>query len=168
MTLRRRRRAAAAAWSIGLGTTGPGGPSGLDPGRHLLLYDGVCGLCGRFVRFVLAHDHRRRFLFAALQGAVGRELVAGLGKDPDRLEAVHVVVDYRSGPDRVLSRSAAALFVLDELGWPWRVATVLGWAPTVLLDWLYDRVAAHRYRLFGRHAACPAPAPEHRERFLDT
>ena len=138
-----------------------------DSGRHLLLYDGVCGLCDRFVRFVLAYDRRRRFRFAALQSSVGRDLVAAFGRDPDRLDTVHVVVDYRSPARRVLNRSAAALFVLDELGWPWRLATALGWAPTYLLDWLYDRVAARRYRLFGRHAACPAPDPEHRDRFLD-
>jgi len=140
----------------------------LEPGRHLLLYDGVCGLCDRFVRFVLVHDHRRRFRFAALQGAVGRELVARLGRDPDRLETVHVIVDYPSGAGRVLSRSAAALFVVAELGWPWRLATVLRWAPSALLDRLYDRVAASRYRLFGRHSACPAPDPDYRDRFLDT
>ena len=138
-----------------------------DSGRHLLLYDGVCGLCDRFVRFVLARDHRRRFRFATLQGPVGRDLVAAFGRDPDRLETVHVVVDYRSGMGRVLDRSAAALFVLDQLGRPWRLAAVLRRVPATPRDWLYDRVAAHRYQLFGRHASCPAPDPRHRDRFLD-
>lgn len=142
-------------------------PSGADSGRHLLLYDGVCGLCDRFVRFVLARDRRGRFRFAALQGPVGRDLVAGFGRDPDRLEAVHVVVDYRSGTGRVLNRSAAALFVLGQLGWPWRLATVLRRVPAGPRDWCYDRVAAHRYRLFGRRASCPAPDPRYRDRFLD-
>ena len=151
----------------GLRVTDASGPVGLDSGRHLLLYDGVCGLCDRFVRFVLARDHRRRFRFATLQGPVGRDLVASWGRDPDRLETVHVVVDYRSETVRVLNRSAAALFVLGELGWPWRLATVLRRVPPALRDRLYDRVAAHRYRLFGRHASCPAPDPRYRERFLD-
>ena len=142
-------------------------PSGLDSGRHLLLYDGVCGLCDRFVRFVLARDHRGRFRFATLQGPVGRDLVAAFGRDPDRLETVHVVVDYRSDAARVLNRSAAALFVLGQLGWPWRLASILRWVPAALRDRLYDRVAAHRYRLFGRHAACPAPDPAYRDRFID-
>lgn len=147
--------------------TGPSGPDRLDSGRHLLLYDGVCGLCDRFVRFVLARDHRRRFRFAMLQGPVGRDLVAASGGDPDRLETVHVVVDYRSESGRMLTRSAAALFVLGQLGWPWRLATILRGVPAAPRDWLYNRVAAHRYRLFGRHASCPAPDPRHRDRFLD-
>ena len=147
--------------------TGPSGPDRLDSGRHLLLYDGVCGLCDRFVRFVLARDHRRRFRFAMLQGPVGRDLVAAFGGDPDRLETVHVVVDYRSESGRVLTRSAAALFVLGQLGWPWRLATILRGVPAAPRDWLYDRVAAHRYRFFGRHASCPVPDPRYRDRFLD-
>ena len=138
-----------------------------DSGRHLLLYDGVCGLCDRFVRFVLAHDRGRRFRFAPMQSPVGRNLVSAFGRDPDRLDTVYVIVEYRSAAGRVLSRSAAALFVLGQLGWPWRLATVLRRVPAAPRDWLYDRVAAHRYRLFGRHASCPAPDPRHRDRFLD-
>ena len=145
--------------------TDASGPS--DAGRHLLLYDGVCGLCHRFVGFVLARDGRRRFRFAALQSPVGRRLVAAHGGDPDRLDSVCVVADYASETARVLRRSAAALFVLDQLGPPWRFAAVLRRAPAPALDWLYDRVAARRYRMFGRRAACPAPRPEHRDRFLD-
>ena len=139
-----------------------------DSGRHLLLYDGVCGLCDRFVRFALAHDRRRRFRFAALQSPVGRDLAEAFGSDPDHLDTVRVVVDYRLRARRVLNRSAAALFVMGQLGWPWRLAVILRCVPLVLRDWLYDRVAAHRYRIFGRHASCPAPDPRHRDRFLDT
>ena len=138
-----------------------------DSGRHLLLYDSVCGLCHRFVRFVLARDRRRRFRFAAMQSPVGRELVEAFGRDPDRLDTVHVVVDYRSTTRRVLNRSAAALFVMGQLGWPWRLAAILRCVPPGLRDWFYDRVAAHRYRIFGRHASCPAPDPRYRDRFLD-
>lgn len=147
--------------------TDAGRPSGLDAGRHLLLYDGACGLCDGFVRFVLARDRRRRFRFAAIQGRVGRSLLAAHGRDPDRLDTVYVAVDHASEKARVLDRSAAVLFVFDQLGPPWRAAALLRHAPAPLLDWLYDRVAAHRYRVFGRLPACPVPDPEHRDRFLD-
>ena len=36
-------------------------------GSHLLLYDGVCGLCNWLVQLVLAHDPHGVFHFAALQ-----------------------------------------------------------------------------------------------------
>ena len=131
------------------------------------MYDGLCGLCDRFVRFVLAHDRRRRFRFAALQSGIGRSVLAARGGDPDRLETVYVVADYESPTGPVLNRSAAALFVLDQLGWPWRLASLLRRAPAAPLDRLYDAAAARRYRLFGRHDVCPAPDPRYRDRFLD-
>ncbi len=147
--------------------TGTGARSEADTGRHLVLYDGACGLCDRFVRFVLVRDRRRCFRFAALQSRVGRERLAAHGGDPDRLDTVCVVVHHASARERLLTRSAAALFVLGQLGWPWRLAAVLRRAPAMPLDWLYDQVAARRRRIFGRPAVCPAPDPEHRDRFLD-
>ena len=32
-------------------------------GAHLVLYDGVCGLCNRLLQFLLKHDHRAVFSF---------------------------------------------------------------------------------------------------------
>ena len=34
-------------------------------GIHLVLYDGVCGLCSRLLRFAIRHDRRCVFRFAS-------------------------------------------------------------------------------------------------------
>jgi predicted DCC family thiol-disulfide oxidoreductase YuxK len=136
-------------------------------GRHLMLYDGVCGLCNRVNRFVLRHDRNGRFDFAPLQSPTGQRFLRQLGKDPEALDTFYVVADYRSG-GTVLSRARAALFVLDSLGAPWRAAAVVRILPARLLDGLYTLVARHRYRVFGRFDACPLPRPEDRARFIDT
>ncbi len=39
----------------------------VDLANPIILYDGVCALCNRAVRFVLKHDYHDRFRFAALQ-----------------------------------------------------------------------------------------------------
>jgi predicted DCC family thiol-disulfide oxidoreductase YuxK len=36
-------------------------------GAHVVFYDGVCGLCDRFVTFIIRRDRARQFRFAALQ-----------------------------------------------------------------------------------------------------
>ena len=36
-------------------------------GIHLVLYDGVCGLCSRLLRFAIRHDRRCVFRFASLR-----------------------------------------------------------------------------------------------------
>ena len=142
------------------------GPSGGE-GQHLLLYDGVCGLCDHLVQFVLAHDAGGAFDFAPLQSATGREAVAREGGDPDALTSFYVVRDYRTPEARSLVKGRAALFVAHALGWPWKVAGVLGVLPTAVLNLGYDVVARYRYRVFGRFEQCALPRPEQRKRFID-
>jgi predicted DCC family thiol-disulfide oxidoreductase YuxK len=137
-------------------------------GAHLVLYDGVCGLCSRLVQFLLAHDRRRVFDFASLQSRTGRRTVQRSGGDPDQLTSFYVVANYRTADARVIDRGRAAVFVAAELGWPWRLATAIGVLPTALLDRGYDAVARNRYRLFGRRDQCLVPSPAFRTRFVDS
>lgn len=136
-------------------------------GAHLVLYDGVCGLCNRLLQFVFAHDRRAVFRFASLQSPVGRATVARFGGNPDELTTFYVVADYRSDRARIVNKSRAALFVARELGWPWRAVTVIAVLPKPILDRVYDAIARSRYRLFGRVEHCVIPTPELRRRFID-
>jgi predicted DCC family thiol-disulfide oxidoreductase YuxK len=136
-------------------------------GIHLVLYDGVCGLCNRLVQFLLATDHRAVFDFASLQGVTGTTIVEGAGMNSDELNSFFVLAHYRTGNSRVLAKSQAALFVAAELGWPWKLASLMRALPSAVLDRAYDLVARHRYRIFGHYDQCVAPRPEHRDRFLE-
>jgi len=135
-------------------------------GRHLVLYDGVCGLCNRLVQFILAHDHDAVFRFAPLQSAIGHGWVARSGGNPGELTTVYVIPEYETAPPQLLARSAAVLFVVGEVPGPWRLLRVLGLLPKTLLDFAYQQVAKSRYRIFGRVEVCLLPSAEHRQRFL--
>ena len=76
----------------------------LAEAAHLVLYDGVCGLCGSLLRFLLTHDRRGVFAFASLQSAIGRAVVEGLGGDPTELTSFYVVANYRTGFSRTFAR----------------------------------------------------------------
>lgn len=136
-------------------------------GRHLLLYDGVCGLCNRVTRFVLRFDRREVFDFAPLQSATGRDFLLRLGENPGELNTFYVAAGYRTRQPRILSKSRAALFVITALGWPWRLFGLFRLVPAPLLDVCYDVVARRRYQVFGRYDTCPMPSPEQRRRFID-
>lgn len=133
---------------------------------HLVLYDGACGLCNRLLQFLLEHDRRAVFSFASLQSDVGRTMVERFGADPNELTSFHVLTNYRTNHVQMCSRSRAALFVAGQLGWPWRAAVLARILPTAVLDRVYDLVARHRYRLFGRVEPCLTPRPEFRRRFI--
>jgi len=137
------------------------------PGKHLVLYDGVCGMCHRFLQFILPRDRRGVFRFAALQSATGKAIVERSGADANELTTFYVVEDYQTPAAGVLTKSRAGLFVLNALGWPWKAAAMIGVLPTAWLDAAYDIVARHRYRVFGRHDRCLLPRPEYRDRFID-
>jgi predicted DCC family thiol-disulfide oxidoreductase YuxK len=140
----------------------------------ILLYDGVCGLCNRFVQFILRHDRNAIFRFASLQSALASRILARHNLNPSDLDTVYVVVNPDSqnpngaSTELLLSRSDAALFVLKRLSAPWpAVAFMLQLLPNFLRDSAYNAIARRRYRVFGRSAACPLPAPQDRNRFLD-
>lgn len=132
----------------------------------VVLYDGVCGLCNRLVRFILRRDPGGRFRFAALQSPLGAELLRRHGRDARDLDAVYLLAGYGTPGERLLSRAGAVVRILRSLGGAWRAALILEILPSRLLDAAYDFVAARRYRIFGRAEACLAPPAEFRSRFL--
>lgn len=136
-------------------------------GDHLLLYDGVCGMCDGLIRFVLERDERV-FDFAALQSPAAHAALAPFGGGIEALTTMYVVVNYRGAAPTLLPKSRAALFVMARLGWPWKAGALLGVLPASVLDYLYDVVARHRYRVFGRHEQCVIPRPDVRSRFIDS
>jgi predicted DCC family thiol-disulfide oxidoreductase YuxK len=136
-------------------------------GLHLVLYDGVCGLCHRLVQFLLRYDRRAAFDFASLQSGTGRAMVERSGGNRHGLNSFYIVANYRTPAARVMTRSRAALFVAGELGWPWKLGCVLRAIPSRMLDRGYDFIARHRYRVFGRSEQCLVPQWEFRNRFVE-
>jgi predicted DCC family thiol-disulfide oxidoreductase YuxK len=128
---------------------------------YILLYDGHCGLCNRFVRFVVKRDKLRAMRFATLQGELGK---AALRQLPEIADVDSVILLHREG---AWVRSTASLEVARYLGGAWSVTLAAYAVPRLMRDWLYDFIARRRYGWFGRHDSCPIPAPEVRERFLD-
>jgi predicted DCC family thiol-disulfide oxidoreductase YuxK len=141
------------------GTWAPRPIAGIPSG--VILFDGVCVFCSRWVAFVIARDRAKTFRFLPIQSEGGRRLAERIGVTPDDPETNAVVLDGVA-----YLKSDAALMVLARLpGWSW---ARLGWAfPKALRDWTYDRIAKNRYRIFGRLDACMVPGPEVRDRFLD-
>jgi len=131
-------------------------------GRHVIVFDGDCVLCSGFFRFVLTRDTRRLYSFAVAQSPFGEALYAHFGLKPADYDTNLVL------HDGVLStRLDAFAAVMGDLGWPWRALSVVRWLPRPLSDWLYERIARNRYRLFGRRDSCLVPGPDVRAQFIE-
>jgi predicted DCC family thiol-disulfide oxidoreductase YuxK len=131
------------------------------PDDDVILYDGVCIFCSRWVRFVAARDTAKRFRFTPIQSEYGARLARTLGinpEDPDTNAVVH-------GSDAFL-KSDAALTVLSHLpGWGW--VRMLFAVPKLLRDPIYSLVARNRYRIFGKYDACFVPDADLRARVIE-
>ena len=131
-------------------------------GQHATLYyDGECGLCDRFVQFVLRRDHSEYFQFATLQSEGGRRQLATLDMSGTDLKTIMLV----EGDERY-TRSTAALRICRRLAAPWPLLYGFMVIPKPLRDGVYSFVAARRKRWFPPPAECPVMPPELRRRFL--
>lgn len=118
-------------------------------GDNVVVFDGVCNLCTSASRWILRHDHREVFQVVPAQSEAGRELLRPHGLDGDRLPSLVVL---RQG--QALLRSEAVLEIARHLGGGWPLLRLFRVVPRRLLDWLYDGLARHRYRWFGRNEVC--------------
>lgn len=134
------------------------------PAHPVVLFDGVCNLCNRAVVWLLERDDEARLRFASLQSGAARELLQQSGvADPRTLPDSIVLVDH----DRVHLRSTAALRIAGMLGFPYSLLRLALVVPRPLRDGVYNFIARHRYRWFGRRDVCMRPRPEWASRFLD-
>jgi predicted DCC family thiol-disulfide oxidoreductase YuxK len=128
---------------------------------HVILFDGVCIFCSRWVRFVAARDTAKRFRFTPIQSAYGTRLAKALGIDPDDPDTNAVI--HGGG---VFLKSDAALTVLAQLpGWRW--VRALFAVPKPLRNAAYNLVAQNRYRIFGKYDACFVPDADLRARVIE-
>jgi predicted DCC family thiol-disulfide oxidoreductase YuxK len=118
------------------------------PDDDIILYDGVCVFCSRWIRFIAARDRDRRFRFTAIQSDYGQRLAQAFGinpADPDTNAVIHGGIAH--------FKSDAALTVLSALpGWQW--VRLLRAVPEPLRDTFYNLVASNRYRIFGKYEVC--------------
>lgn len=135
--------------------------TGADAGEAVVVFDGTCVLCNGWVDFLLRHDRRGRYRFAAMQGTAGRALLARHGLDPDDPASFLLLEDAHAWTDTDGIRR-----VLAGLGGVWTLAHLMVLVPRRLRDAIYRRLALNRYRWFGT-TACRIPDETERMRFLD-
>lgn len=129
------------------------------PDGPLFVFDGVCVLCSGGAAFLMRHDRGGRVAMASAQSVLGQALYRhyGLAFD-DTYLFLH--------DGRAFTKSAGYLALFSVLGGWWRLLKVAAVVPERARDWLYDRIAANRYRWFGKTGYCALLTPEQRARLI--
>lgn len=131
-------------------------------GRPVVFFDGVCNLCDSIVQQIIRYDKKQQFLFASLQSTAGEDALKHITAADGK--AGSVIVFHNN---QYYTRSSAVLQVFKILG-GWFSLLLVGYVlPRFLRDALYNYVATHRYKWFGKKNECMIPTPQLKARFLD-
>ena len=133
----------------------------------IIFFDGVCGLCNHSVLFILKRDTNNRFVYSPQQSAYAQDVLPKYGGNPQELNTIYVLKDSESDTPTLLTKSAAACYILSELGGGWKILSYGRFLPRFLRDFVYDCVAKTRYRFFGKKEVCMLPEPGWAEKFRE-
>ncbi len=131
-----------------------------------VFYDGSCGLCHYFIRFILLRMATPSvFRFSPLEG----ETFKKIRKDFPDFSLPDSVVVYDEKSDQLLVKTEAITTVLDFLRWPWKsIARLIKWILLRASNKVYDFVARKRRKLFKKpNGSCPSLRPEWKVFFED-
>lgn len=126
----------------------------------VILFDGFCNLCNRFVRIIIKHDRSAIFKMGSLQSETGKSFLSkhNINIQPD------TVILFENG--RVYTKSKSVFKIIKRLqGWPsWFYPLVI--LPLFISDYLYDFIALKRYQWFGKTEECLIPDENLKNRFI--
>jgi predicted DCC family thiol-disulfide oxidoreductase YuxK len=130
--------------------------------KQLVLFDGFCNLCNASVQFIIKHDKKDKFRFAAIQSEVGQQIIKTNHIDTVITDSI-ILYSEKNG---IFYKSTAALRIAMALGFPICVLGIFLIIPPFLRNWVYDFIAKNRYKWYGKRDNCMVPSPELQKKFI--
>lgn len=125
--------------------------------KGIVVFDGYCVLCNKTVKFLIKIDRKKELLFTTLTSELGKKIA---GEIPPGKESI-VFVEK----EQKFNKSDAVLKVLQAVGMPWSLLTILRIIPKFIRDFIYMLIANNRYKIFGKKSECMIPDKNVRDRF---
>lgn len=129
--------------------------------KSILLFDGYCNFCSSTVQFVLKKEKHPELYFASLQSESGKYLLSRFQIDPLKTDSL-VLIEH--GKAHV--KSAAALRLAKHMKGAYPMLAVFLIIPEFIRNAVYDYIARHRYKWFGKSESCMVPDNTVKQRFL--
>lgn len=127
---------------------------------RIIYFDGYCVLCNNFIKWVVATDSSKKIKISMIGGEHYNKLLLN---NPQIKDIDSVIYENESG---VFFKGEAVRKIIQDLSTSKVIHLASNIVPLFLLNFYYNLVAKTRYKVFGKHEACPTPPPEWRERFL--
>ncbi|MGI9651347.1 thiol-disulfide oxidoreductase DCC family protein [Chryseobacterium sp. RLHN22] len=129
--------------------------------KHIVFFDGECGVCNFWVQWILERDKKDQFMFASLQSDFGQKFLSERS-----LETKVFNTMYLWKPNQYyLIKSKAVLQIANLLGGVFKLSAIGKFIPGFLSDKLYDIVSKNRMKLANQK--CYLPTPHQRKKFIE-
>lgn len=129
--------------------------------KHVVFFDGDCGVCNFWVQWILERDKNDQFMFASLQSDFGQKFLSERGLDTKVFNTMYVWK-----PDQYyLKKSQAILKIANLLGGVYKLSAIGKIIPRFLSDKMYDTVSENRMKLANQK--CYLPTPHQRTKFIE-
>tara|TARA_Y100000996_G_scaffold388820_1_gene348724 strand:- start:57 stop:461 length:405 start_codon:yes stop_codon:yes gene_type:complete len=127
--------------------------------NEIIIYDGVCVLCNKFIIWILNRDKTNLFNISSLESNFTEKNFPELKK----IDSVAVI--KRDG--KILQKSKAVNYILKSINKLILLRVILNILPFTISNFFYDIIAKIRYKIFGKYDSCPLPDQQYKSRFLD-
>ena len=125
--------------------------------KRIIIFDGVCGLCNKSIDLLMKMYRQKIFKYTSVQGEFVKSLDIETGVDS--------IIYYEEGI--LYYKSTAILKIFQSLGGLWNMTTIFYLVPNVIRDFIYDIIAKHRYKIFGKMESCRVPGEDEEALFID-
>lgn len=129
--------------------------------KHIVFFDGDCGVCNFWVQWILKRDKKDQFMFASLQSDFGQKFLSERGLNTQVFNTM-----YLWKPKQYyLEKSKAVLQIANLLGGIYKLSWVGRIIPGFLSDKVYDMISRNRMKLANQK--CYLPTPSERAKFIE-
>lgn len=129
--------------------------------KHIVFFDGECGVCNFWVQWILEKDKNDEFMFASLQSDFGQRFLTERGLETKQFNTL-----YLWKPQQYyLIKSKAVLKITDILGGFYKLVSAVGKvSPTFLSNTIYDLISKNRMKLSAQK--CFLPDAHQKKKFI--
>ncbi len=127
---------------------------------NIIFYDGECGMCNKFIDYLLRIDKKKLFYYSPLNGVKAKLLLP-----PSLIENPTTVVFVKN--EVIFLESNAVLEICKTLGGLWSIFYFFKILPEFFRNKIYEQISKNRIVWFGKNKSCRILSQLEKLQFLD-
>jgi len=128
--------------------------------KHIVFFDGDCGVCNFWVQWILERDKNDHFMFASLQSDFGQQFLSERNLETKQFNTLYLW----KPKSYYLTKSQAVLRIAYLLGGMYKLMAAGKIVPSFVRDKIYDKISENRMKIANQK--CYLPTPHQRKKFI--